>query len=473
MLRRSERIRFGWLAALSLGASALLGTAPAKAQAQPQNEPEPSAPPAAAAPAEAVPTETAPPPEPPQPETAQAPTQSATPLPGPTPAAAPPPGEPPASLIPDGEAPKGPIAPAFPPAIPNLDYGARLRAAIKLQNVEDPEKIDDVGEQLEADLYVNGQVHRYLKFQVALTLAYPGTAAAPGAAPTAQQVNVTPLDVIARFEPLPEFNVYLGRMLVVVDRFAPSGPWGIDEFFFPGFFPLIGPPALPKAGPVGRDVGATIWGAPLKGLLKYYLGAFNLYDPSLNPLLSARIQASFLNGEPAFYHRGTYFGTKDIISVGVGGQYQKDGSVQPVPVTTPPTVPLTDDYDMVTADLTIEKNIGDAGTLSAVGAFSKFSGDYQRWENFWLASLGYMLPQPIGIGKPRVTVRYQRALDAADGADASSVLDAQLSYNVAAWFARFALGYRRGESWLPPSMTAPAALAKSNMLYLGVTLADP
>src|SRR5688572_12057023 len=42
MLRRSERIRFGWLAALTLGASALLGTAPAKAQAQPQNEPEPS-----------------------------------------------------------------------------------------------------------------------------------------------------------------------------------------------------------------------------------------------------------------------------------------------------------------------------------------------------------------------------------------------------------------------------------------------
>jgi hypothetical protein len=466
MLRRSERIRFGWLAGLSLGTSALVCTGGASAQAPAET----AAPPPEAPPAEAPPPAAEPAPEPAQPETAQAPTQSATPVPEPTAPVGVPPAEPPPSLIPDGEAPKGPIAPAFPPAIPNVDYGARLRAVIKLQNPEDPEKVNDVSEQVEADLYVNGQIHRFLKYQVALTLAYPGTSAAP------QQVNVSPLDVIARIEPLPEFNVYLGRMLVVVDRFAPSGPWGIDEFFFPGFFPLIGPPALPKAGAQGRDVGATVWGAPLKGLLKYYLGAFNLYDPSLNPLLSGRVQVSLLNGEPAFYHRGTYFGTKDIISAGVGGQYQKDGSVQAVPPAMagmPPTVPLTDDYSMLTADLTVEKNIGDAGTLSAVGAFSKFNGDYQRWENYWLASLGYMLPQPIGIGKPRITVRYQRAQDAADGADPSSVLDAQLSYNIAAWFARFALGYRRGESWLPPSMTAPATVASSNMLYFGVTLADP
>jgi hypothetical protein len=467
MLRRSGRIRFVWLAELALGASTLLCAAAASAQA-----PAPAEEPADKEPAAAEPAPE-PTPAPPQPDTPQAPTQSATPEPQPTPPVAPPPGEPPASLIPDGEAPKGPIAPAFPPAIPNVDFGARLRAAIKLQNPEDPEKMNDISEQVEADLYVNGQIHRFLKFQVALTLGYAGVAAAPGGTPTPQQVNVQPLDVIARIEPLPELNLYLGRMLVVVDRFAPSGPWGIDEFFFPGFFPLVAPPALPKAGPQGRDVGATIWGAPLKGLIKYYLGAFNLYDPSLNPLLSGRIQVSLLNGEPAFYHRGTYYGTKDLISIGVGGQYQKDGSVQPVPVTTPPTIPLTDDYSMLTGDLTVEKNIGNAGTISAVGAYSNFNGDFQPWSNFFLASLGYMLPEPIGIGKPRITVRYQRGQGAADGADASSVIDAQLSYMVAAWYARFALGYRRGDTWLPPSMTGPAAMAKSNMMYFGVTLADP
>jgi hypothetical protein len=327
--------------------------------------------------------------------------------------------------------------------------------------------MNDVSELIEADVLTSGQIHRYLKWQASLTLAYTGNPGAPAA------VNVQPLDIIARIEPLPELNLYLGRMLVVADRFAPSGPWGIDEFFYPGFFPLIGPPALPKAGPVGRDVGATVWGAFFKGLAKYYLGAFNLYDPLLNPLLSGRVQVSLLNGEPAFYHRATYFGTKDLISVGVGGQYQKDGSVHPVPVTVPPTTPLSDDYRSVTADLTVEKTLGEAGTVSVVGAYSRFDGDFQPWKSFWLASAGYMLPKPIGIGKIRGTVRYQRALSPAAGADPSSVIDAQLSYNIAAWFARFQVGYRRGESFLPGAPTTAARLQASNMTYFGVTLADP
>lgn len=374
---------------------------------------------------------------------------------------------PPSSLIPDGEAPPGPMAPAFPPAIPNLDYGGRLRVGLKLQNPTDPEKMNDVGELAEADLYLSGQVHRFFKWNVSVTLAYTG---APGAPQTG---TVQPLDMIARFEPLPEFNIWMGRMLVVADRFPPSGPWGMDEFFYPGFFPLIAPPALPKAGALGRDVGVTVWGAPYKGHAKYYLGAFNLYDPALNPLLTGRIQISLLNGEPNFNHRTTYFGTKDLISFGVGAQYQKDGSVQAVPITMPPTIPLTDDYGNVDVDLTVEKNVRDLGTLSVVGALSKFYGDFGRWESFWLASLGYMLPKPIGVGKLRGTVRYQRGMDTVDGAVASSVVDAQLSYNIAAWFARLALGYRRGSSFLAASMTAPARTQPSNMIYLGVTVADP
>lgn len=448
-----------WFSCFAL---ALSWTASAMAQA-PAAPADPAAPTDPVAPADPVAPSAAAPPE-----AATAPTTAPAQPPAATPPAAPPPGgPPPPSSIPDGEAPKGPVAPAFPPAIPSVDYGARLRVGLKLQNPDNPEKLNDVSESVEADLYMSGQIHRYLKWQVGLTLAYPGTTGSP------QQVNVQPLEVIARFEPAPEFNIYLGRMLVMADRFAPSGPWGIDEFFFPGFFPGIAAPAMPKAGPIGRDVGATVWGAPAKGLVKYYLGAFNLYDPTLNPLLTGRLQVSLLNGEPAFYHRATYYGTKDIVSVGAGGQYQKAGSVQPVPPTMPPTVPLTDDYSAFTADLTIEKSIEDVGTISAVGAYYKYNGDFQRWDNFWLASLGYMLPKPIGIGKLRGTVRYQRGLDAADGAEASSLIDAQLSYLVAAWYARFALGYRHGQTYLAATMAAPADTRPSNMLYLGVTLADP
>lgn len=462
MIRRWTSVRHGRFAATWLALSSVAWVSAAMAQATTPPQEPPVAPEPGAENREAAP----PPPESAPAPAANAPTEPAPAAPA-APAAPPPAAPPPPSAIPDGEAPTRPIPPAFPPAIPNIDFGARMQAGLKLQSASNPERMDDISEVLTADLLTAGQIHRYLKWQLSLTFNYPATSGSPGS------VNVQPLDVIARIEPLPELNVYIGRMLVVADRFAPSGPWGMDEFFFPGFFPLIAAPALPKAGAVGRDVGVTVWGAFLKGHVKYYLGAFNLYDPALNPLLSGRLQVSLLSGEPAFYHRTTYFGTKDLVSLGIGGQYQKQGSVQPVPVTTPPTVPLTDDYSSVTADVTIEKNIGDAGTLSVVGAYYRYNGDYQRWKDFWVASLGYMLPKTIGIGKLRGTVRYQRALDMAPDADASTLLDAQVSYNVAAWFARFQVGYRRGDTYIAPAAMAPARRQASNMAYFGITLADP
>lgn len=370
----------------------------------------------------------------------------------------------------EGEAPPGPVPPAFPPAIPNLDYGARLRVVTRLQGARDPERLDDVSQMLDADLYMSGQIHRMLKWQASVTIAYSG------AAGSSNVINAQPLDANLRVEPLPEFNVALGRMIVVADRFLTGGPWGTDEFYYHGFAGSTPVAALPKSGPNGRDLGVNLWGAPLSGHLKYYFGAYQLHDPALNPLLSARIQISLWSGEPRFYQPTTYFDTKDLLSIGAGAQYQADGSVQTVPPPAPnamPVAPLVDDHTLFTGDIVFEKILGGAGTLSIYGAYTKFEGEYRRWEHYWLASVGYMLPKPIGIGKLRGTVRYQRGLDSSEGADASSILDVQLSYNVMAWFARFQLGYRRLEMYQRASQTAPASFVAGNQVYLGVTFADP
>jgi hypothetical protein len=167
-----------------------------------------------------------------------------------------------------------------------------------------------------------------------------------------------------------------------------------------------------------------------------------------------------------------------LISVGIGAQQQTEGSVgaaPPVAMGMPPAAPPVDDYSAVTADLNVEKILGDAGTLSLVGQYSKFEGDYQLWGDYWVASLGYMLPQVIGIGKVRATVRYQNAMHTAPGAEASNLLDAQLSYIIAAWHARVGLGFRKGNTWMPgdSALGTPARTQPSNTLYLGVTLADP
>jgi hypothetical protein len=417
-----------------------------------------------------------------EPEAAE-PTAPQTPLPPSTPEPPPPaaaampappvPSGPPV-VIPDGEAPPGPVAPAFPPAIPSIDYGARMRIAAKIQDPASPESMDDLGMQVDSDIYFSGAIHRMFKWSAGVTISYSG---APGSSAT--PVYVQPLDVIARFEPMPEFNIYMGRMIVVADRFTPSGPWGMDEFFYVG---MVGPygltaAALQKSGTTGRDLGINVWGAPMGGHLKYYLGAYQFHDPNLNPLLSGRLQVSLLNGEPAFYQRTSYFGTKDFVSIGVGGQYQKNGSAPAAPATPPPpgtpaAVPAN--WTFFTADLTMDKNLGDSGTLSLYGAYMMFDGGvYNKWDNYWVASLGYMLPKAIGIGKIRGNVRYQRAMDNVDNAEASSILDAQISYNIMPWFARVQVGYRRMEMYQRMTATAAAALVAGNQIYVGVTLADP
>jgi hypothetical protein len=410
-------------------------------------------------------------------ETPLAPTQSATPLPEPPAAAAVPVAPAVPITIPDGEAPPVPIAPAFPPAVPNIDYGARMRIATKLQGWEDTEKLDDISQQADADIYMGGAIHRYFKWQAGVTISYAGFAGS-----NAQVVNVQPLDLLARFEPIPEFNIYMGRMIVVADRYTPSGPWGMDEFYYPGLVGLTGTrvptaPALQKSGTTGRDLGVNIWGAPLGGHMKYYLGVYQLHDPTLNPLLSGRLQFSLLSPEPAFYQRTTYMGTRDLISFGVGGQYQADGSVGPatpasaaMPVPPPP---MTDDFSFLALDLNVEKVLGDAGTLQVYGSYFMFDGDFQRWENYWFAAVGYLLPKPIGIGKIRFSVRYQMGGDTVANSEDASILDAQISYNIMPWFARVQLGYRRMEWTAPATAAAGAQLLAGNQIYLGITLADP
>ena len=409
-------------------------------------------------------------------EPALAPTQSATPVAPPAAAATPVAPTVPIT-IPDGEASPVPVAPAFPPAIPNIDYGARMRIATKIQGVasaEEPdglEKFNDISQQLDADIYMGGQIHRMLKWQAGVTISYSGALTAGNS--LGGSAFVAPLDVIARFEPIPEVNIYMGRMIVVADRYTPSGPWGMDEFFYPGLVGIGATPALQKSGTTGRDLGINVWGAPLGGHLKYYLGVYQLHDPALNPLLSGRLQISLLSPEPAFYQRTTYAGYRDLISFGVGGQYQSEGSIGAVNPAMPMVPPMTDDYSFLALDLNVEKVLGSAGTLQLYGSYFMFGGDFQRWENYWFASLGYQLPGVIGIGKVRFTVRYQMGGDKLMGAEDASILDAQVSYNIMPWFARFQVGYRRLEWFRPASATAGAALVAGNQLYVGVTLADP
>jgi hypothetical protein len=264
-------------------------------------------------------------------------------------------------------------------------------------------------------------------------------------------------------------------MIVVADRYTPSGPWGMDEWYYAGV--LQGSPAggaFQRSGPVGRDVGVNLWGALLGGTIKYYAGAYQFSDPGLSPLLSGRLQVSLLTPEPGFYQRTTYYGYKDLISFGVGGQYQQNGAVTVVPgvASVDPTMPAGpatlayDNYSFVTGDLVIDKKLGDAGTVSLVGSYAKFGGEPRTWDSHFLGSIGYLIPGVIGIGKIRPSVRFQGFTPPGAGA-MSYAVDAQIGYVIMPWFVRVAVGYRH------ISLDLGKGATKSDQIFLGVTLADP
>jgi len=395
----------------------------------------------------------------------------------PAPAAAPPP--PASEPIPMGAVPKGPVPPAPPPAMPNIDYGGRLRTGLRFQSTTDPKSLNDVAQTIYADLYAGGQINSMWKWLLAITTNdYGGTAGQTSTAP------ISLLDAIAGFTPLPEFQIYAGRLLVMADRYAPSGPWGLDEWFYPGFF--VGtPPAVPKAGPSGRDFGTVVWGAPLAGHVKYYLGAYQMQDPTLSPLYSGRVQVSLLSAEPGWFHRTTYYGERDLVSFGVGGQYQKNGSVMTVPAATTgmtPPPPSVDDYRELNADVIVEKRLGDLGAVSVEGAYYNFHGTYQPWKWSAVGAIAYNSPVLAGIGRLRPSFRFQQAEAkqvTATGAslDPTRVYDAQLTYSVMAWYAHVVVNYRHYDVvYASPSSAPPAGApgaSTGNMIVVGVQLWDP
>ena len=395
--------------------------------------------------------------------------------PPPAPPPAPPAPPPPATELPFGTMPKGPVAPAWGPGMPNIDFGGRIRTAVRFQGVSDPKKFNDVAQTLYADLYASGQINRMWRWLLAITSNdYGGTAGSLSTIP------VSILDAIVGFTPLPEFQIYAGRLLVMADRYAPSGPWSMDEWFYPGFF-VNTPPAVPKAGPSGRDMGVVAWGAPLGGHIKYYLGAYQLQDPTLSPLFSGRVQVSLLSREPGWFQRTTYYGDRDLISVGVGGQIQNNGSVMAVTGTPPPPA-LLDDYREVNADLIVEKRLGGAGALSLEGAYYNFHGTYQPWKYSMVAAIAYNSPILTGIGQLRPSFRFQQAqakqvTATGDSFDPTRVYDVQLTYSVMQWFAHAVLLYRHYDVvYASTSAAAPAAApphSTGNMILVGVQLWDP
>jgi hypothetical protein len=353
------------------------------------------------------------------PALAETPPADATPAMPATPPDAPPPAPAPAPAV-VAPAPVAPpvtsgdaMAATRPDVLPPIDVGAWSRVGGVFQGATDPKKLNDWHmDNAYVELHAGGKITK--KVGVTLNLnsnmaAFPNSSFTSGS-------FVAIEDAIISFDLADEFHIWGGHLLVPVDRANASGPFFMIPWNYPGFWAVShGIVAAPAEGPSGRNNGAVIWGDLAGAKVTYLAGAFDNANVTTSPLFSGRIRLDLLDPEGGFWGNASFFGDKDILSIGVGGQFQKHGSSSPgtagMPLAVPP-VPATPgvdkDYGEVNVDALFEKKIPGGSWFTAEGAYYHYNVLSGGVSNSMYALVAYASPT-VGVGNIQPMVRYQWA----------------------------------------------------------------
>ncbi len=295
-----------------------------------------------------------------------------------------------------------------------VNVGVWLRVGAKFQNPSDTEKLNDATiDTSYAELHTSGSITE--KVNWTFNVNANGNAGTVGI-----------MDAIIQLDLADPFHIWAGQLLVPSDRSNFSGPFFMSAWNYPG---LTGP----RQGLTGRNVGSTIWGDFGAGKFKYYAGVFDFDGgPAARPLYTGRLNLAIIGEEPGFYHSSTYYGAKDILAIGVGGQYQGQ------------TPAVEDNYRMFNADLLAEFSPGggSAGTLTAEAAY--YRGQEALATDGLMLLGSYLIPGELGPGRVQLGGRYQgRWEEDAENSPVTSVVDAWLAYLIKDYNLRFTATYQR------------------------------
>ena len=303
-------------------------------------------------------------------------------------------------------------------------------------------------------LYLNGQIHKYLKVEVNTECQTCGSGG-----------EVRVLDVIGKIEVNPYVNLWVGRMLVPAERREMNGP------FYSSVYNIYanGTPFEPadqnvtiksdgtSAGSFGRDDGATIWGAALAGRLQYAFGFFRGLRGGANNddniLYAQRVAYNFWEVEknPGYYTSGTYYGTGgDILTLGVANIYQQQGVG---------TLANPANFRGTSVDVLLEKVLPNNGVVTVNGEYKNYgvdgntlpipfapgaagSGTFGLFQgNAFDVSAMYLFPSKVGYGKLQPYGRYVNNMPV-HGAD-QDVFEGGMNYIIDGHNARVSLSYQR------------------------------
>jgi len=268
-----------------------------------------------------------------------------------------------------------------------FQIGMGFRGSMSLNENSAP----DPGEKsfnLNADnmrLYTVSQVHKNVQVEF-------NTERGSAAVDDAESIVI--LDAVAKLQ-FDAFELWLGRQLPPSDRSNLDGPYYLNAAYqFPiSSFGYLG------AGCCGRDDGIAIHGDIDGGKFKWAYGVFEGIrggsDIDDNVKHTARIDFALGDPEPGFYTGSTYFGAKQLATLGLVFQYEKDGAG---------TAGDQGDFTGVGADLLIEKTIGNGAVLNLEGSYLDFDLDDKVGTgnllqgNSYLVLASYLLPNKVSLG---------------------------------------------------------------------------
>ena len=335
-----------------------------------------------------------------------------------------------------------------------ISVGAGIRTSLRMTEDASPSGNDwsNDFDLNNARLYVNGQVHKYLKFEFNTECVFCGNS---------EDESYALLDAIVKVEVNQYFNVWAGRLIVPGERQEMNGPYYSSTFdayqtpFVSSDFSVNH--GSGGAGVYARDQGLNLWGALGDNReFQYVMGVFQgLQSTSKdgpnrddNPLIAGRFAYNFLNVEsnPGYYTSGTYYGgAGDVFTVAGSFQWQKDGagsSANP------------GDYLAVMADVLGEKVFEGVGVLTFNGEYKYFnSGSVAAFadaDNFGMFSghafsnaLLYLIDAEMGIGKVQPYAKFSGVYP--DASSDRDELEVGVNYIIDNHNASISLFYQYGD----------------------------
>jgi hypothetical protein len=162
-------------------------------------------------------------------------------------------------------------------------------------------------------------------------------------------------------------------------------------------------------------------------------------------LLSARLSVDILGQENGYVVKSSYSGEQDVVAIGVGGQFQRGGSLGVAPTNTTGVPigpgPASDDYAEFNSDVLVEMRFGGGGFFTLDGAYYRYVGNNDPIEDE-VSILGALATPKLGIGKLQPYCRWQWFSPRANSADLKTfAVDAGLNYLIAGPALRIMLAF--------------------------------